>query len=253
MESSVYLKTALPGLHEGMLYTHFFHHLHRTLKPNSYFEIGTEKGTCIEFVTCDVVCVDPCFQIDRDIFKNKSALQMYQMTSDHFFTKPYLANAFPAGPDISFLDGMHRFEYLLRDFSNTEKLCHPRSLIFLHDCLPQNERMTRRVHVNGPEEEGGTRFAWTGDVWKLMPILKKYRPDLRVFYLDCPPTGLVAISRIDPSSAVLSQNYFEIVDEFRNLSLDDYGLQNLWDAFPMLDTQALHKNDQDLTTYLNIY
>jgi len=34
---------------------------------------------------------------------------------------------------------------------------------------------------------------WTGDVWKIVPALIKFRPDLRVFTIACPPTGLTVV------------------------------------------------------------
>ena len=57
---------------------------------------------------------------------------------------------FPKGPDIAFLDGMHRAEYLLRDFMNTERFSHERTLILLHDCLPVNARMADGVIAGYP-------------------------------------------------------------------------------------------------------
>ncbi len=39
------------------------------------------------------------------------------------------------------------------------------------------------------------RIYWTGDVWKLIPILQRYRPDLQLTLFDAPPSGLVAGQR----------------------------------------------------------
>lgn len=70
---------------------------------------------------------------------------------------------------VSFLGGMHLFEYLLRDFIGTEKNSTKNSIILLHDCCSFDHTMTTR------DLECIPRFAWTGDV------------------LDCKPTGLVAL------------------------------------------------------------
>lgn len=196
--------------------------------------------------------MDPHLTISTNIVGDKRFLHLFQMTSDEFFAGHYLEALLPGGPDLVFLDGMHRFEYLLRDFTNTEKIAHPRTLVLLHDCLPQNLRMTNRTPMAGPEEEGASRFAWTGDVWKIIPILKKHRPELRIYFVDCPPTGLVAVSGLQKGSRVLFENYYQIVDEFRDIDLSSYGFTELWEDFPTLSSRALVENPQDFTLYLDL-
>ena len=132
---------------------------------------------------------------------------VYQMTSDEFFGQYGLKEHFPKGIDIAFLDGMHLCEYLLRDFANTQRFCHGKSLVFMHDCLPLNARMAERSYRTGELTEGPLWAAWTGDVWRVLFALKKFLPDLSVMLLDCQPTGLVAVSNINatldvPDSAV---------------------------------------------------
>jgi hypothetical protein len=240
--------------HAGIPYLDFFVVLSTVLQPKSYFEIGTESGESAARYSCPAVCVDPQFNISNHIVGVKTELHLYQMTSDAFFAARHLEKILPDGPDVAFLDGMHRFEYLLRDFINTETRAHSRTLVLLHDCLPQNQRMTSRLAVVGPEEEGpDRRFAWTGDVWKIIPILKKYRPDLNVLFLDCPPTGLVAVSGLDPDSRVLKDKFYEILSGFRDIELTGYGREKLWRDYPTLDSRALAENPHDLTKFLNIY
>ena len=140
---------------------------------------------------------------------------------------------------MAFLDGMHHFEYLLRDFMNTERCCRQHSLILLHDCLPLNMRMAEREWRVDPDEAEETRGWWAGDVWRLLPALKKYRPDLCVTFLDCPPTGLVAITNLDPRSAIFQREYGSVLDEFGAVDLASYGLKRLWSLFPTLDTRDL--------------
>jgi hypothetical protein len=238
--------------HEGVPYLDFFAALNSILEPGSYFEIGTESGHSAAKFSCPCVCVDPGFKLSADIVGRKKILHLFQMKSDEFFAAGHLKKLMPLGPDIAFLDGMHRFEYLLRDFINTEKAAHRRTLILLHDCLPQNLRMTNRLPVAGPENEGSSRFAWTGDIWKIIPILKKYRPELRILFLDCPPTGLVAISGLQKKSHVLRDCYFKIIEEFRDLDFLSYDRGNLWQHYPTLSSRAIVENSQNLTLYLDI-
>ena len=72
-----------------------------------------------------------------------------------------------------------------------------------------------------------------------VPILKKYRPALRIFLLDCPLTGLVAVTNLDPQSDVLREEYYAILDEFSQVELSSYGLDQLWSLFPTLDSQKI--------------
>ena len=90
---------------------------------------------------------------------------------------------------MAFIDGMHHFEYALRDFINIEPLCRTGSVVFIHDCYPIDARSAERDQV--------TAF-WSGDIWRLLVLLKKYRPDLAIHTLGTPPTGLGLITRLDP-------------------------------------------------------
>jgi len=228
-----------PWMHPGVNYLDLLTLLDRQLAPRAYFEIGTNTGSSVERFSCDAVCVDPEFVIERNVWTPRRRSFLFQMTSDDFFREEDLHRYLPRGPDIAFLDGMHLFEYLLRDFINTERLCHPRSLILMHDCLPLSPRMAERAYQAGPEDEGELRWAWTGDVWKILYAFKLFRPDLRVSILDCPPTGLVAVRGLDPSSTVLSSSYEEVLTEAGSLVLDGGRMAELWALYPTLDTKAL--------------
>jgi len=53
---------------------------------------------------------------------------------------------------------------------------------------------------------------------RVVPALKKYRPDLRIHTVAAPLTGLCIVRGLDPSSRVIPDNYDAIVKEF--LALD---------------------------------
>ena len=74
-----------------------------------------------------------------------------------------------------------------------------------------DELTSRRVRETG---------FWTGDVFKFVLILKKYRPDLEFYNSDIPPAGLAIISNLDPNSTVLIDNYDSIVKEFMDFSYE---------------------------------
>lgn len=237
----------------GVDYLHFMFGLNLHLSPRSYFEIGTESGRSLEQFKCDAVCVDPFFKIEKDVIGSRELLLLFQMSSDRFFARYTLKNLLGTEPDVCFLDGMHRFEYLLRDFINTERSSKANSVVLVHDCLPSTLRMALRTHENGDESEGPHRYAWTGDVWKLIPILKQYRPDLSVRFLDCPPSGLLVITGLDAKSTILSDGYLNIVSETLGLSLEEYGFSKLWTAYPMLDSRVLLERPDLLSQFFPIF
>jgi hypothetical protein len=238
--------------HNGLQYLDFLRIMSDNLRPESYFEIGTSRGDSTAAFPCDVLCVDPQFIIETSPLGKRKRSYFIQMPSDEFFRLHKVRDFFPSGPDICFLDGLHRFEFLLRDFINTEAVCRPNSVILIHDCLPTNERMAERIMRVDEAEGQSTRTFWTGDVWRILPTLKKYRPDLRIMQLDCDPTGLVACTNLDPDSRLLSQNYNKIVDEMMNLPLHSLGLEPLWSLFPMIDSKYLASHPEDFTAVFNI-
>jgi len=244
--------TATFSLH-GVLYTEFLNALHTHLTPRSYLEVGTQKGMSLAFARCDTIAVDPGFEIQAGATGNRTRTFLFQMTSDDFFATQNAPALLGRPVDMAFLDGMHRFEFLLRDFIGTEAACHPRSLILLHDCVPSNTRMALRQPRPGDSSEGDTAYWWTGDVWKLLPILREYRPDLRLHVLDCPPTGLVAITRLDPASSVLADRYYEIIDQHAASVLDDDGLRSFWDKLELTASRPLCEQPDRLTELFTFY
>jgi hypothetical protein len=53
----------------------------------------------------------------------------------------------------------------------------------------------------------------TGDVWRTVVSLRKYRPDLLVFTIATPPSGLTVVTGLDARSRVLKTHYDQIVSE----------------------------------------
>jgi hypothetical protein len=208
-----------PQRHTGIGYLRFLRFVAQQIAPSTYFEIGTRNGASLSQVDCDAICVDPKFGATNTIVNNRRRAFLFQMTSDDFFVDYDVSNFFPTGIDMAFLDGLHLFEFLLRDQINTEKYCHRDSIIFLHDCLPFNKSIIGRARKPG---------AWAGDVWKILPILKRYRPDIKVVLFDCPPTGLVACTNLRSDSSALIDAYSNIVKEFADLTEPPSDLQSMY-------------------------
>jgi hypothetical protein len=239
-QAGVQMNAALPTRYvvEGLGYKEFLSKFHASRTPQSYLEIGVNKGKSLASVTCSSVGIDPKFILSSEVVGKKPFLFLAQMTSDDFFSRFDLFSFFPNGVDVAFLDGMHLFEYLLRDFINAEKFAHKDSVYFMHDCLPINYEMAERVR-NGRarlDQQFGTY--WTGDVWKLYPILKEFRPDLEITILDCPPTGLVMIRNMDSKSTILRDNYDAIVARYSDVVLDEEGLLRLRQSMTIASAEA---------------
>jgi hypothetical protein len=208
----------------GDVYLTVLERFHRILQPQSYLEIGVSTGYTLGLAKCPSIAIDPNIHAETATVLNKRICCLFQMTSDAFFAE-YDPRAVLGRPvDMAFLDGMHLYEFLLRDFLNTERFCKKNSIVFLHDCIPPDSYVARRTldETDGASASRHPEF-WTGDVWKTVAILKKHRPDLRIYALDAVPTGLIAITNLDPASNTIAENYYSIVESFREISLNDAG------------------------------
>lgn len=61
----------------------------------------------------------------------------------------------------------------------------------------------------------------TGDVWKTVLCLKQYRPDLDIFTIATPWTGLTVVTGFDPDSRILADSYDEAVKRFIDVPFCD--------------------------------
>ena len=219
----------------GVPYLRFLARMHRNLKPEWYLEVGTNRGRSLEKALGNSIAVDPNFLVSSDVIAGKNQVHFHQMTSDDFFDGEY-AKKLCDSVDFAFLDGLHLFEFLLRDFMATEKISGVDSIIAMHDCIPMTHIAAERHW-----DKKATR-AWTGDVWKVVPILRKYRPDLTIEVLDCPPSGLTVVTNLDPKNDTLDRHYDEIMNDFMELSLKEYGEARLVDELNIADSRAFPGN-----------
>lgn len=185
--------------------------LHNTLSPKVYLEIGVETGRSLVLANKETsaIGVAPNPIISEDLDSNKT---VFDMTSDDFFAQKAEEVLQNRKIDLAFIDGMHNFDFVLRDFINVEKNCNPKSIIAVHDIFPADEVSSRRIRET---------IFWTGDVFKFVLIIKKYRPDLKFYNSDIGPAGLAIISNLDPKSTVLKDNYNSIVEEFIDYPYDN--------------------------------
>ncbi len=187
--------------------------LHVAQRPHSYLEIGVSRGDSFRLASDEAICVgvDPEPELDTD---DPCRSNVEIMTSDEFFASGRLRDRFGERPvDMVFIDGMHLFEYALRDFTNAEAIAAPGSLIVLHDCLPRDAVTSSRER---------TTAHWTGDVWKLPLCLLDERPDLELTIIDVPPSGLCLVRRLDPDSKTLPNGYERLVEAYQPLEFAEW-------------------------------
>ncbi len=161
----------------------FFHHL---LVPRTYFEIGTNMGASLTLASCASIAVDPVASSRFDVLGRKSSLKYFAKTSDDFFATVDLGVELSGVPvDLGFIDGFHSFDQVLRDFIHLEPYCAPETVICIHDVLPRTDSEADRDRRTS---------SWAGDVWKVVDILRQYRPHLRYACLDVSPTGIFLVT-----------------------------------------------------------
>jgi len=223
----------------GPTYRQFITEVLKKKAARNYLEVGVRAGETVAEAPCHTIGVDPNFVIDRNPVGSKRILHLYQMTSDEFFRDHDPRGVFGGPVDVAFLDGLHVFEYLLRDFINTERVCDRNSLILLDDCLPVNIEMTEREHRRELRVDKAIAGWWTGDVWKVVSILRELRPDLRITPVDVRPTGSIMISNLDPTSTVLYDRYFEILDKYLPITLTPAVFEAYWKTNRPVSSEAV--------------
>jgi hypothetical protein len=207
----------------------FLSALHQQLDPRNYLEIGVNDGRSLALSRVRSIGVDPHYRIR---VKLQCDAQLVKATSDAFFARPdplaHLRGDGSSGGavgrlgrrlatrlrprsegeliqptlDLAFIDGMHWFEFALRDFMNIERHSSPTGVIVFDDVLPRSIEEAARDRT--------TKF-WAGDVYKVASVLRSRRPDLVVVAVDSHPTGLLVVLNPDPSSTTLAEAYAGIV------------------------------------------
>jgi hypothetical protein len=192
----------------GMMYRDWIGRFYAALKPPTVIEIGIFEGeTLMRIVPPSIaIGVDPNPRIACPLH---TETHIFTETSDTFFARRRPAGLLGDQPlGVGFIDGLHLFEQALRDFIHLESYCGPKSVIMLQDTVPLDEPTQRRTCE--------TAFH-TGDVRKVVLCLKEFRPDLDIFTIAAPWTGLTVVTGLDPSSRILKENYEKAVAKFIDL------------------------------------
>jgi hypothetical protein len=181
-------------------YLPFLARVHELLAPPTYLEIGIRHGHSLALARSRSVGIDPAYELRVEI---PDGTALFRETSDEYFDRDDPLAPLGGRPvALAFIDGMHLVEYALRDFINVERQAEWTTVVVFDDILPRS--------VEEAARNRSTR-AWTGDVYKILGILARHRPDLICLRVATRPTGVLLVLGLDPRSSVLDDRYDEIV------------------------------------------
>lgn len=216
----------------GDYYLTVLKNIHDSLKPKTYLEIGIETGQSLELANKDTLSIgiDPIMSLFKRL---PSRVKLFPMESDEFFDRFDLSKELEGKPlDLAFIDGSHLFEQALRDFINIERYANEKTIVIFHDIMPIDQIVANRERRS---------FFWCGDVWKIVPLFRKYRPELEFCLVPVNPSGLMIVRNLNTINfdlqLITSTRFFDHMINHAHCppyySLFDYK-DNLDELFPEL-------------------
>lgn len=206
-------------------------------KSPRYLEIGVSQGVTFHGLKAhQKVAVDPVFLFDVEEARAKNPNSAYhQMESDSYFLDVLdERDRF----DIIFIDGLHVFEQVLRDFTNAIAYLEDGGVIVIDDVIPNS------YEASLPNEQDAVKmrqkfqiddYSWMGDVYKLVFFIDAFFPaftyrnvsdsaGMLVVWAQkrdvCGQTSVEDVARKSFADVVLNRDVFhdarltEIVQEF---------------------------------------
>jgi len=183
----------------------FLAEIHERLRPRTYVEVGVRHGDSLALSRARSIGIDPAYQIKVDLHAD---VQLVRSTSDEFFARADAFDHLGGVPvDFAFIDGMHLSEFAYRDFIGIEPKMARAGVVALDDMLPRNALEAARHRETN---------AWAGDVYKVVEVLRRRRPDLAVVLVNTRPTGTALVFGADPDHVGVAHAddlaYFEAPD-----------------------------------------
>lgn len=173
----------------------------RITNAKSYLEIGCNTNEVFNYVNCPhKVGVDP---------KKGGTLRM---TSDDFF----LQNKEKF--DVVFIDGLHYYEQVKKDFENSIQVLNNNGMIIFHDMLPLDPKWA----VVPVPENLETYGCWTGDVWRMaFDLIAMDNIKFRLVMIDngC---GVVTKSKQEPKVLPVQNDWNWFAQNVGHLPLISY-------------------------------
>lgn len=185
----------------------------------SYLEIGTQFGLTLEAIKIDKKTgVDP--NPRHSLKKIPKNISIYKGTSNDFFITLSKNKLY----DLIFIDGLHTFQQVYRDFINAVNHLSLNGLIVIDDVIPvdaysascdQEWAITQRNQTNNNSK------AWQGDVFKMIQMINVEMPD---FELD------TVIYPDNPKSIIRFRNQ-KVLLEFDDELYEKYNKLDFMDVF----------------------
>lgn len=195
----------------GPRYDHWLQWFHQVLKPVTYVEIGVESGSSLQFAQKPTLAIgiDPDPRIVHGV---NTWSKIFNLESNKFFEDYDLTDELDGAPvDFAFIDGLHHYDQALRDFLNIEIHSKPVTVVVLHDVHPAVPETATRMR--------NTKY-WAGDTWKIMHILSKHRPDLKLYTIPAYPTSIGVITNLNPHYSVTEDELLKMINEVTELEFD---------------------------------
>ena len=210
-----------------MDYLDFLGRVHERLAPPNYLEIGIRFGNSLELARSPAIGIDPAYELRT---KLRDDATLFRETSDDYFARDDAMEPFGGRPAaLTFIDGMHLAEYALRDFINVERHSAWSSVVVFDDILPREVEEANRER---------TTKAWAGDVYKVLGILERHRPDLICLRIEAEPTGLMLVLGLDPDDRTLEKRYDRVAEDLVTPDPQDVP-EELLERRDVLDPEAV--------------
>ena len=133
-------------------YKTFLPKLHEIVAPKRYVEIGIRHGYSLS-ISRDAkkIAIDPQYS-EKDMQFDVANTEFFKVKSDAFFEEKAISESY----DLAYIDGLHLFEYALRNYMNLENTqSRARSLL-----LTTSSREIRKKRCVNPP--GGLRWGMSG-------------------------------------------------------------------------------------------
>jgi len=213
--------------------------LMQSKKLKNYLEIGVFNGHIFFRIKSPFkIAVDPEFRFDffrklGKIFLNPSNInnKYFSKTADDFFAQDAPTVIGNKKIEISLIDGMHEYEYALRDIENTLKYLSDDGVIVVHDC----NALTKEANVSFADWKARNfSGTWNGDVWKTIVHLRSLRKDIDAFVLDT-DHGLGIITKRKPLQTLSFSK-----EQIKNFTYEDFD-KNRKEWLNLQPTEYFHK------------
>lgn len=145
-------------------------------RRDSYLEIGLARGATFQDVAIvEKWGVDPEPQFRLDSLQQ--GMRVFATTSDDFFQSLDPEKKF----DLIFLDGLHEWQQTFADLMHSLVHLAPGGVILIDDVFPDCEVSAipdQAVSLSLRRASGDISTAWHGDVFKLVPVIREFVPNL---------------------------------------------------------------------------